>query len=74
MVLTTLLAQGSVPIDVEFGFAGLRAPVAELDGEQVGLRRTRLTDPGGGARRAECGDGPIWVEASEPLDETLATG
>ena len=52
---------------LEFGFAGLRAPVAELDGAQVVLRRTRLTDPGGDARRVECGDGPIWIEASEPL-------
>ena len=50
-----------------FGFSGLRAPVAELDGEQVVLLRTRLTDPGGGARRVECGDGPIWVVASEPV-------
>jgi len=51
-----------------FGLSGLRAPVAELDGEEVVLLRTRLTDPGGGARRVECGDGPIWVEASEPCE------
>jgi methionyl-tRNA formyltransferase len=50
-----------------FGFSGLRAPVAELDGEEVVLLQTRLTDPGGGARRVECGDGPIWVVASEPV-------
>ena len=50
-----------------FGMSGLRAPIAELDGEQVVLLRTRLTDPGGGARRVECGDGPIWVEACEPV-------
>ena len=50
-----------------FGMSGLRAPVAELDGEQVVLLQTRLTDPGGNARRAECGDGPIWVVASEPV-------
>ena len=31
-----------------FGMSGLRAPVAELDGEQVVLLQTRLTDPGGG--------------------------
>jgi methionyl-tRNA formyltransferase len=49
-----------------FGMSALRAPVAELDGEQVALLQTRLTDPGGGARRVECGDGPIWVVASEP--------
>jgi methionyl-tRNA formyltransferase len=50
-----------------FGLSGLRAPVAELDGEEVVLLQTRLTDPGGEARRVECGDGPIWVVASEPL-------
>ena len=49
-----------------FGMSGLRAPVAELDGEQVVLLQTRLTDPGAEARRVECGDGPIWVVASEP--------
>jgi hypothetical protein len=49
-----------------FGLSGLRAPVAELDGGQVVVLQTRLTDPGGGARRVECGDGPIRVVASEP--------
>ena len=45
---------------------GARA-VAELDGEQVVLLQTRLTDPGGDARRVECGDGPIWVAQHEPV-------
>ena len=49
-----------------FGFSGLRAPVAVLDGEEVVLLQTRLSDPGGGARRVVCGDGPIWIVASEP--------
>ena len=49
-----------------FGMSGLVAPIAELDGEQVVLLQTRLTDPGDGARRVECGDGPIWVVASRP--------
>jgi methionyl-tRNA formyltransferase len=49
-----------------FGFSGLRAPLAELDGEEVVLLETRLRDPGGEARRVECGDGPIWVVRSEP--------
>ena len=49
-----------------FGLSGLRAPLAELDGEEVVVLQTRLTDPGGDARRVECGDGPIWVVASEP--------
>ena len=50
-----------------FGLSGLRAPIAELDGEQVVVLQTRLTDPGGDARRVECGDGPIWVVATEPV-------
>ena len=49
-----------------FGFSGIRAPIAELDGEEVVLLQTRLTDPGGEARRVECGDGPLWIVASEP--------
>ena len=50
-----------------FGMSGIRAPVAELDGEQVVVLQTRLTDPGDGARRVECGDGPIWVVEHEPV-------
>lgn len=49
-----------------FGMSGLRAPLAQLEGEQVVLLRTSLGDPGDGARRVECGDDPIWVVASEP--------
>ena len=50
-----------------FGLSGLRAPVAGIDGEDVVVLQTRLTDPGEGARRVECGDGPIWVVATEPV-------
>jgi methionyl-tRNA formyltransferase len=50
-----------------FGLSGLRAPIAELDGSEVVVLQTRLTDPGGGAKRVECGDGPIWVVATEPV-------
>ena len=42
------------------------APLASLDGEQVRLLRTSLRDPGDGARRVECGDGPLWIVAHEP--------
>jgi methionyl-tRNA formyltransferase len=49
-----------------FGLSGLRAPVADLDGEEVVVLETRLTDPGGGARRVECGDAPVWVVRAEP--------
>jgi hypothetical protein len=37
------------------------------DGQRVRLIRTSLTDPGGGAKWVECGDGPLWIVASEPL-------
>jgi len=50
-----------------FGMSGVRAPIAELDGEEVVLLQTRLTDPDAHARRVECGDGPIWIVASEPV-------
>ncbi len=50
-----------------FGMSGVRAPTAELDGEEVVLLQTRLTDPGRGARRIACGDGPIWVVSAEPV-------
>ncbi len=50
-----------------FGMSGLRAPVGELDGEEVVVLETRLTDPGAGARRVECGDGAVWVVATEPV-------
>ncbi len=50
-----------------FGMSSLRAPLGELDGEDVVVLQTRLTDPGGGARRIDCGDGPIWVVATEPV-------
>ena len=49
-----------------FGLSGVRAPRAELGGEQVVVLETRLTDPGNGARRVECADGPLWVVATEP--------
>ena len=50
-----------------FGMSGLRAPLAEVDGAEVVVLETRLTDPGGEATRVECGDGPLWVVATEPV-------
>jgi methionyl-tRNA formyltransferase len=56
--------------NLTFGLSpGIVAPVAEVDGERLRLVRTSLTDPGDpAARRVECGDGPIWIVESEPLD------
>jgi methionyl-tRNA formyltransferase len=50
-----------------FGLSPVVGPVATLDGQPVRLLRTSLTDPGGDARRVECGDGPLWIVESEPL-------
>ena len=51
-----------------FGLSKVVGPIAELDGEEVRLVRTSLTDLGGETRRVDCGDGPIWVVETEPLD------
>jgi len=52
------------------GMSSIVAPLAELDGEQVRILRTSLRDPGDGARRVECADGPIWIVAHEPVPES----
>lgn len=46
----------------------LRGPIVEIEGEQVRLGRTALSDPGSGAgaRRVETGDGPLWILEEEP--------
>ncbi len=49
-----------------FDLAEATGPWTELGGERVKVVRTSLRDPGDGARRVECGDGPIWVVATEP--------
>jgi len=56
-----------------FGMSDVEGPIAELDGARVKLLQTSLTDPGPSetgdeARRVECGDGPIWIVASEPAE------
>jgi methionyl-tRNA formyltransferase len=51
-----------------FGLSGIVAPVAELDGKRVVLRRTSLVERPD-AVRIECGDGPLWIVAHEPVPE-----
>lgn len=52
---------------VAFAFrAGERGPIAELDGEPVRLLRTSLAEVAG-ARRVECGDGPLWLVETERI-------
>jgi len=50
-----------------FGLSPVVGPVATVDGQRVRLIRASLTDPGGGAKRVEGGDGPLWIVASELL-------
>ena len=56
--------------NLTFGMSGVQGPLTELDGEPVRLVRTSLVDPRDGARRVQCGDGPIWVVAHEPVPES----
>ena len=44
----------------------LRGALTELDGETVRVLATSLTEVEG-ARRIECGDGPLWVTQTEPV-------
>jgi methionyl-tRNA formyltransferase len=53
-----------------FGMGDVVGPIAELDGERVRLVRSSLGDPGNGARRVECGDGPLWIVEAESLPES----
>jgi methionyl-tRNA formyltransferase len=54
-----------------FGLSRIVAPVAELDGGRVVLHRTSLVERPD-ALRVECGDGPLWVVAHEPVREEAA--
>src|SRR5262245_1365574 len=53
--------------NLSFGMNDVVGAVGEVDGQRLHVRRTSLTDPGGGERRVECGDGPIWILESDPL-------
>jgi methionyl-tRNA formyltransferase len=44
---------------------GVRGPLAEIGGERVYVRRTRLDDSEGGTR-VDCGEGAIWVLETAP--------
>ena len=52
------------------GTEKIPGPIATIDDRQVKVTRTSLTDPGDGALQMKTGDGPIWVVAWEPLEET----
>jgi methionyl-tRNA formyltransferase len=51
---------------------GPRGALLELDGVPVRVLATSLTEAEGG-QRVECGDGPLWIVATEELTEEEAT-
>jgi len=51
---------------------GMRGALLELDGAPVRVLATSLTEVDG-ARRVACGDGPLWVIATEELSEEEAS-
>jgi methionyl-tRNA formyltransferase len=51
---------------------GTRGALLELDGRQVRVLATSLTEVEG-AQRLDCGDGPLWVVETEELSEEEAT-
>lgn len=51
---------------------GLYGPLTELDGETVRVRASSLAEVEG-ARRVECGDGPLWLVSTEPVSVAEAT-
>lgn len=52
--------------------SGARGALLELDGEPVRVLATSLTEVEG-ARRLECGDGPLWVVETEDLSAEEAS-
>jgi methionyl-tRNA formyltransferase len=57
------------------GTERIPGPIGVVDGRSMKVTRTSLMDPGqaDGAIRIETGDGPIWLLAWEPLEETAET-
>ena len=54
---------------------GERGPLVELDGVCLRVYYTTLAEPAGPAKRLDCGDGPLWVVASEQVrDLSTANG
>jgi methionyl-tRNA formyltransferase len=49
-----------------------RGPLLELDGKPVRVLATSPTEVEG-ARRVECGDGPLWIVSTEELSEEEAS-
>jgi methionyl-tRNA formyltransferase len=51
---------------------GLKGPVLEVDGAPVRVLATSLAEVDG-ARRVECGDGPLWIVETEELSAEEAS-
>jgi methionyl-tRNA formyltransferase len=43
-------------------------PIGKVNGRSVRVISTSRTQPDGDALRVECGDGPIWLTQTEPVD------
>ena len=50
------------------GTHSVTGPVATVDGRRVRVMRTTLQPPQECARRIDCGEGSLWLLASQPLD------
>jgi methionyl-tRNA formyltransferase len=54
------------------GTHSVTGPIAELQGRRVRVVRTSMHPPDdadvGGGLRVDCGDGPLWVLATEPIE------
>ena len=55
-----------------FSPSGARGALLELDGTPVRVLATSLSEVEG-ARRVECGDGPLWLVETEDLSEEEAS-
>jgi methionyl-tRNA formyltransferase len=50
-----------------FALPDITGPFAELEGRRVRLLRTSLTERDDAVARVDCGDGPLWIVAYEPV-------
>jgi methionyl-tRNA formyltransferase len=51
---------------------GERGPLVEISGGWHRVHHTALTEPATPATRIDCADGPLWVIASEPVNDLSA--
>lgn len=49
------------------GSGSVVGPIGVIAGRRYLVRKTSLSDPGGGSMSVECGDGLLWVVEAEPV-------